>query len=95
MIKKVKSKCTIDPYKILQKSLYMALWCVVGYSIYVDLLYMNYSKSYFGDITTTNFNINKRFVVIALIIVSFVMLIELTGVLFKTNTDECELSPYF
>lgn len=94
MIKKIKSKCTIEPYNLLYKSINMALWCTLGYSIYVDLLYMDESKKYFLDINSSNLDKTKRFVIIALIIVSIVVLIELFGMMFKTNIDECELNTY-
>ena len=95
MIKKVKSRCSIEPYNIVQKSFITALLCVIGYSIYTDLLINESTKDYFEDISLPELNINKRLVIITLIVVSFVMIMELGGVLFKTNSDECELTSYF
>ena len=87
LIKKIKNGCPIDPYAILLQSLNMSLFCVLGYSIYVDLLYMDWSQNYFGDIVVVNHT--KRFITISLIIVTFVALIQLVGMLFKTSTNEC------
>ena len=85
LIKKIKNNCKVDSNILLQQSLNMALYCVIGYSIYVDLIYMDSTKQYFGDISIVD--PNKRFLVISLIIVTFVTLIQLVGMLFKNTTD--------
>lgn len=87
LIKKIKNGCKINPYEILQQSLSMSLYVVIGYSIYVDLLYMDWSKGKFCDINTVN--PNRRFLTISLIIVVFVTLIQLTRMLFQTQLDDC------
>lgn len=88
MIKKVKNKCKIEPYDILKDSINMSLFCVLGYSIYVDMVHMDQTKSYFGDITTVD--INKRFIVIALIMTIFVTVLQLVKMMFKVVPDECD-----
>ena len=87
IIKKIKYKCKIEPYEILTQSLNMSLFCILGYSLYIDMLYMDSTKRYFGDITIID--PNKRFIVISLIITSFVMLIYLVKMLFRTESDYC------
>lgn len=83
LIKKIKNGCSVDPYIILQQSLNMALFCVLGYSLYVDLLYMDWSQGYFGDIEIVNHT--KRFVTISFIIIVFVGVIQLFGLMFKAK----------
>lgn len=88
IIKKIKYGCKIDPYQILTESLNMSLFCILGYSIYVDMMYMDSTKSYFGDITQVN--LNKRFLAISIIMTGFVTLVHLVKTLFKSDGKYCE-----
>lgn len=62
-------------YDLLQKTLNMSLFCVLGYSIYVDMLHMDKTQGFFGDIATVT--PIKRYLGITFIIVAFVALIEI------------------
>lgn len=89
LIKKIKHNCKINANIILKHSLTMSLYAILGYSIYVDLLFMDWSKDYFGDINEVN--PIKRYFVITLIIVTFITLIQMVGMLFLTDIpDECD-----
>lgn len=89
LIKKIKNKCTVDPMIILNDAFMMGLYCVLGYSLYVDFMYWDYTKSMFGDIKDVN--IIKRYVIISVIIVSFVTIVQASKLLFKSgNSDECD-----
>lgn len=85
LIKKIKNGCKVDPYSILYQSLNMAIYCVLGYAIFIDLLYMDWSKDYFGSIE----NQSKRFITCAFVIILFVTLIKLMITIFKTQVDDC------
>ncbi len=87
MIKKIKNNCRVDPYVILQQSLNMALYCVIGYSVYVDLMYMDWSQSYIQSIDVSNSN--KKYLMISITVIIFVTLIQLMGMLFKVEKDDC------
>ena len=87
MIKKIKNNCKIDPYLILQQSLNMSLYCVIGYSIYTDLIHMEWSKDYLEK--TYLDDLNKRYLIIAITIIIFITLIQLVGMLFKVDRDDC------
>lgn len=87
LIKKIKNKCKVDPYTILQDALMMGLYCVLGYSMYVDFLYWDQTKSMFGNIKEVS--ITKRYAIIGMIIVAFVTMIQLSKMLFKTLPDDC------
>lgn len=87
MIKKIKNNCRVDPYVILQQSLNMALYCVIGYSVYVDLMYMDWSQSYIQSIDISNSN--KKYLMISITVIIFVTLIQLMGMLFKVEKDDC------
>ncbi len=91
IIKKIKNKCTIDPFLILQDCLIISLFCVLGYSIYVDLKYWDYTKETITAIDSTDFNsILKGYSSVALIIVSFVTVVQLVKILFKGSVNECD-----
>jgi hypothetical protein len=70
LIKKMKEGNKINYKKILANSIYYGLFGVVGYSIYIDLMYMNFS---------VGMNIesdNVRFVICSLIISLFTLLMR-------------------
>lgn len=81
MIKKIKNNCKIDANVLLYQSLNVSILCVLGYSIYVDCLYMDWTKDYFNDID--HVDSTKRIFVISFIIVSFFILIQLSATLFS------------
>lgn len=81
LIKNIKNKNDINLYSMLNDSFTMGLYCVLGYSLYIDLIYWDCTKSMFGDIK--EINITKRYTVVSLIIVFFVTVIQLTKLLFK------------
>ena len=89
LIVQLKNKCTINAVALLKSSFQMALYCIVGYSIYVDLLYMDYTSSYFGDVEEV-FPL-KRMFIITIIIIMFVLFIEFGSIIFSPNliNDAC------
>lgn len=91
IIKKIKNKCPIDALAIIQDCLIVSLFCVLGYSIYVDLKYWNYTKdimtTFNGDDFTT---IIKKYVMVAIIIVSFVTMVQFIKILFTGSLNECD-----
>ena len=90
LIKKIKIGCKVDPYSILHQSLNMAIYCVLGYAIFVDLLYMDWSKEYFGSIENTS----RRLITCASVVVSFVTLIKLIIMVFMIQVDDCTITNY-
>lgn len=86
IIKKFNTQCKLD-YEMLHKSFLIALYSVIGYSFYVDMLYWDKTKDYFGDIEEVNQI--KRFAIIALIITLFIATVEITGKIFYSPISEC------
>jgi hypothetical protein len=84
LIKTIKNKCKVKPYKMVKDTMMMSLYVVLGYAIYVQLMYMDWSKDYFSDVVNIC-NPNKRIVGISLIIVMFITIIKLSGTLFSNN----------
>jgi hypothetical protein len=87
LIKTIKNKCKIKPYNMLKDTLTMSLYTIIGYVIYVQLMYMDWSKDYFSDVVNVC-NTSKRFISISLIMVMFITLIKLSGMLFKNNNSD-------
>lgn len=91
IIKKIKNKCVIDPFIILQDCLMIALFCVLGYSIYVDFKYWNYTKEFMTTIDVNDFTSTlKGYSTAGIIIVSFVTVVQLVKILFKGSIKECD-----
>jgi len=84
LIKKIKNGCKITSQVLLQESLKLSVTAVVGYSVFVDLSHMSWSQNYFSNIE----NHYRKYLVVALIIVSFVTLIQLVGLMFQ-SPNEC------
>lgn len=93
LIKKIKNDCHVDPYAITQDSLMMGLLCVLGYSIYVDLIYWDYTRQSLAFVKKDTGII--KFAVIALVIITFVTSIQLSKILFNGMDDECGADKQF
>jgi len=95
LIKKIKNKCTIDALSIMQDSLIISLFCVLGYSIYVDLKYWEYTKDYIVPIDPENFTSTlKGYLIVSSIIAIFVMVVQFVKILFGNNINECNANSY-
>lgn len=91
IIKKIKNKCNIDLYTLLEDALMISLFCVVGYSLYVDFKYWDYTKDFIAIPNQESFEETfKGYSVVTLVIVGFVTLIQLSKVLFKGTITECD-----
>jgi hypothetical protein len=87
LIKKIKNKCPIDPISILKNCLVYATYAVFGYALYIDLMYMDWSKDYFSHIAD-NDNI-KKCSIIALIVISFTTVSQLVELMFTAPQIIC------
>lgn len=85
LIKKIKNKCKIDALDILKDSLLYSLITVVGYSIYVDLMYMNICSDYNISISTDN----QRYLVSSFVISMFTLFISAFQMVFKMGESKC------
>lgn len=91
VIKKIKNKCSIDPYVLLQDSLMISLFCVLGYSLYVDFKYWDYTKDFIPPIDLEDqISLLKGYSMASFIVVLFVTLIQLIKILFKGTVLECD-----
>lgn len=85
LIKKIKNKCKIEPTVIFQQSITTGLICVLGYSLYIDFTLMERFKEFFEfpDDKT------KKICIVALTIVGFYLLIELSLTMFTIDRNIC------
>jgi len=87
LMSRVYNDCKILPWTIMQQSFTMGLYCVIGYSIYVDLLHMDKTCSLFGDITQVD--PMKRHVIISFIMILFVIIVQAISVIFGSSNNKC------
>jgi len=83
IIKKLKNKQDVEPFQILQDCVYYGLYSVVGYSIYIDLMYMN-----FGCDDGVSINIDddvKRYIIASVVISTFILFIKLGKLMFQNE----------
>lgn len=84
LIKKILNKCVIDVHQLLNQSIITSIICILGYSIYIDLTLMKSTKSYINSE-----NLNKNLTV-AITMIGFYMLVQLSFAMFQTRKDICE-----
>lgn len=90
LIKNIRNQCKVDPIKILVNSLFMGLIATVGYSIYVDLVHMSWSKDFIiNTFSDLKYDDTKRYSALSLLIVFSVIIIKLIGLMFNTSLDSC------
>ena len=85
LIKKINNGCKIKPHELIQNTIMNSLICVIGYAIYVDLLYTNYSCNIFKINIDSNF---KRNIVVTTIIVIFMLIVNIIKQTFD-NGEKC------
>jgi uncharacterized protein with PQ loop repeat len=85
-IKRVRSKCVVKTEDILFDSLKTAVAGVVGYSIYTDLIHMESTKDYFENL---GHSLIKKLAVIALIIVTFIVIVKVTEMVLLSKESDC------
>lgn len=82
IIKHVINNEMIEQYTILQKSIKMATYCLIGYSIYTDLTNMDWSKTFIQKFDTPN----KKYIIISLVIITFITFIQMIDMLFREKS---------
>lgn len=85
IIAKMKNKCKINIKVIVEKSLMISLYSILGYSCYTDLVHMEKTQYFFQQ--------HKRVqaVVVCMIIILFLAVIRALEVIFTNESrDKCE-----
>jgi RsiW-degrading membrane proteinase PrsW (M82 family) len=90
LIKKIRNRCQLDPINILVNSLFVGLIATIGYSIYVDLIHMSWSKDFIlNTFSNLKYDDTKRYSALSLLIVLSILIIKLTGMIFNTSLEKC------
>ena len=84
---KIKFRCKFTTKNIIKESLFVGLLSVIGYSLYVDLSLMNYTRNIFNDL-----NSNKYLYpfIVSSIINIFILFIFLFQIIFNIQIDKCD-----
>ena len=89
-IYKLRYKCkNIDIKSIIQESFFVAILSIIGFSIYFDLVTMNYSREF---IISFLHNKNSHAFLIASIISLFILFSLVFETIVTGKKDECEIS---
>ena len=86
LIYKLANECKIKITDVIKNSIYTAIYCIIGYSIYVDLNSMEVTKTFIEN----NINDKAIYVFISVIIVTFMTIVKLVEILLTNSiTDVC------
>lgn len=83
LCKKIKESEKIDAMEILKQSAHFSLYNIIGYSIYIDLIYM---KIPYENLYINLESDNQRYIISSLITTCCVFLIKLIQEHFSKNT---------
>lgn len=86
VIIKIKNNCKIDQNELLSKSIEVAVSGVIGYSIFIDLSIMEYTKDYIEYLTRSKYML---YLISSIIIILFISIIKIIKLLFNYNENEC------
>ena len=84
---KVKFRCKFAIKNIIKESLFIGLLSIIGYSFYVDLSLMNYTRNIFNNLNSNKFL--YPFIVTSIINI-FILFIFLFQIIFNIQIDKCD-----
>ena len=84
---KIRKRCKIDIMETIKESLQMALYTVLGYSIFIDLKIMDSTADYV-DVAMNKKGYNKVF--LSSFIIGVIAIIKATGLIFTGSGSKCE-----
>ena len=89
IIKKIKGGCVVTPKELIYESVKSGIIAIIGYSICTDLVHMNWSRSYIENfVETSQF---KQYGLICVVVVSFIVLVKLTTIVFTNQSSDCNM----
>lgn len=86
-VKKLRSKCNIKTETILFNSLKTAMFGIIGYSLYTDLIHMEDTKDYFNLL---EYSFSKKIVLVTIMIVAFITLMKVLEIVLLSKYSDCE-----
>jgi hypothetical protein len=86
VITKIRNECVLNQSELASKSLRDAVTGVIGYSLYIDLNIMDWSKGYFNSMYDSKYTL---YLIATLVIVFFMSLIKILILMFDSTNPEC------
>lgn len=84
---KIKFRCKFATKKIINESLFIGLLSIIGYSFYLDLSLMSYTRNLFSDLNSSKYL--YPFIVTSIINL-FILFIFLIQIIFNIQIDKCD-----
>lgn len=79
IIQKIKNNCKIDINEVLNNSINIGLFGIIGYSLYNDLIWMY----------NLNISTKRMYLYVTLIIILFIAFVKFLKILFVNNYQDC------
>lgn len=83
---KIRNNCKIEQYDLIYKSLETSVSGVIGYSLFIDLMVMEYTKDWMEYFTRSKYLI---YLMACLMIIMFIMLIKIIKLMLNCDDDKC------
>lgn len=90
LIKKIKNGCRIVPKDMIRDSMMVGISATIGYSIANDLVRMGWSKDYCTNLFGGEEGSYKKYLMTAITIIAFIVIVQLTGLMFETKKEYCK-----
>jgi hypothetical protein len=86
LLKKMRNHCKIIQQELIDDSLYLSLFGVLGYSLFVDLKIMTWSKNLITSMYSSVFSLN---IIVAITITLMVTIVKVFRLVFYNTPDTC------
>ena len=86
IIKKMRNGCKIEQNNIISNSTQMAIAGLLGYSLFVDLKVMEWSRDMISSSYDSLFMLN---LIVTIIMILFISIIKIMKLLFNSSVDTC------
>lgn len=84
IIAKLRNNCKIDHIDTTSKSFQIAIASIIGYSLYIDLNVMEWSKDYLSSVINSKYSL---YLVVSIIMIMFIATIKIIQLLFINETN--------
>ncbi len=90
IITKIRNKCNTTIENIISKSLKIATYTIIGYSLFIDLKIMNSTKKYVEPYISDS---QSQMLFVSTIISMFVLIMKLIEIILNNTNDACVKIP--
>jgi hypothetical protein len=88
VISKLTNNCKIDYNEVANKSMEVAISAVIGYSLFVDLTLMDWSRGFMEELYATQ-SVYTIYLMITIVMILFIALIKVIRLLFNDGMASC------